>query len=379
MSTHIAVIDALARSARAGESVVLATVVRVLGSSYGGVGTRMVIRVDGTTVGIVSGGCLESDLTEHALRVHSTGRAEVVSYDTRYDDDAVWGLGLGCNGLIDVLLEPLCAEDAASVANLLHLAIGADSPSALATVVASRDGTDGDAIGSHALFLGERTVSTGNLDQLTTEAMRADREDALAAGRSGLSREYGSLQVAFEVVTPVIRLVVCGSGPDALPVARIAGQLGWDVIVVDHRVADDSHAERFPWARVMHCPDPADLARAAHLTPRTAAVVMSHNFMRDTAYVDALVRSGAAYVGVLGPRTRTERMLTELESRSVDIGGVRLFAPVGMDLGGDGPDAIALAIVAEVSAVLNGREGGHLTNRQAPLHSYSEPATTRQL
>ncbi|MGZ8493295.1 MAG: XdhC family protein, partial [Gemmatirosa sp.] len=109
MTTLPAIVDALSRAAVSHEAVVLATVVRVVGSSYGGVGARMLVRVDGTTVGLVSGGCLESDLAEHARRVHATGRAEVIAYDTRADDDAVWGLGLGCNGLIEVLLQPLDA------------------------------------------------------------------------------------------------------------------------------------------------------------------------------------------------------------------------------------------------------------------------------
>src|SRR5918997_1175654 len=116
MTTRRAVLDALAAAAAAGEAVVLATGVRVVGSSYGGVGARMLVRVDGSTVGLVSGGCLESDLAAHARRLHATGRAEVVTYDTRADDDGVWGLGLGCNGLIDVLLEPLPPERASAVA-----------------------------------------------------------------------------------------------------------------------------------------------------------------------------------------------------------------------------------------------------------------------
>src|SRR5689334_4286319 len=128
------IVDALAHAAAAGEAVVLATVVRVVGSSYGGVGSRMLVRVDGSTVGIVSGGCLESDLAMHARRVHGAGVAEVVTYDTRADDDAIWGLGLGCNGLIEVLLEPLPPAQGAALAALLQRALDADAPTPLATV-----------------------------------------------------------------------------------------------------------------------------------------------------------------------------------------------------------------------------------------------------
>lgn len=370
MSTQIAVIDALARASSAGESVVLATVVRVTGSSYGGVGARMVIRVDGTSVGIVSGGCLESDLAEHAIRVHATRRAETVSYDTRNDDDAVWGLGLGCNGLIDVLLTPLDPKEAAAVANLLRTAIESLEPSILATVVGVPDTSRiATTVGSHALWIDDRATCTGTFDANLLAEMSSSRKEALTEGRRGLWREHDGIQISFEVVMPVTRLVVCGSGPDALPVARMAAQLGWDVTVVDHRPPGSIHAERFPDARVVDCPDARSLGEAVSLTPRTAGVVMAHNFARDTDYVESLLRSGIAYIGVLGPRARTERMLAELRSRNVDADGESLFAPVGLDVGGDGPDAIALAVISEVSAVMNDRRGGHLRDRREPLHS----------
>jgi xanthine/CO dehydrogenase XdhC/CoxF family maturation factor len=182
-------------------------------------------------------------------------------------------------------------------------------------------------------------------------------------------REIGGASVAFEVVQPVVKLVVCGSGPDVVPLVRMSTALGWDVTVVDHRPAELARPDRFPGARVVQCADPAGLTSVVTVGPRTAAVVMSHHFARDAGYVQALLASPAGYVGVLGPRPRTERMLAELSARGTLTASTdRLFGPVGLDLGGDGPDAIALAIVAEVSAVTNDRTGGHLRDRVAPLH-----------
>jgi xanthine/CO dehydrogenase XdhC/CoxF family maturation factor len=353
------------------EPVVLATVVRVVGSSYGGVGSRMVARVDGTTVGLVSGGCLESDLALHARRVHESGRAEVVSYDTRADDEAVWGLGLGCNGLIDVLLEPLAPERAREVAALLARALDADAPNVLATVVHS-SAADAPDVGAHALLLPDeaRTAGRWGDGHALGELPSSYRDEALTAGRRGLVRELGAAHVAFEVVRPTVRLVVCGTGPDVAPVVRLGAQLGWDVTVVDHRPAEHAHPERFPDARVVQCADPAALADAVPLGAGTAAVVMSHHYARDTEYVRALLASAASYVGVLGPRARTERMLAELTSRGVAVTpDGRLYGPIGLDVGGDGPEAIALAVVAEAAAVMHGRTGGHLRDRVAPLHS----------
>src|SRR6476469_1410699 len=156
MTTHRAIVDGLYRAAANDEPVLLATVVRVTGSSYGGVGSRMLIRADGPTVGLVSGGCVESDLAEHARRVHENGRAEVVRYDTRDDDDAPWGLGLGCNGLIDVLLEPLPPARASYLAKLIDRALVADKPSVLATVIKTREGEGAPGVGAHALMIGNR-------------------------------------------------------------------------------------------------------------------------------------------------------------------------------------------------------------------------------
>ncbi|MGK2961839.1 MAG: XdhC family protein, partial [Gemmatimonadaceae bacterium] len=337
--------------------------------SYGGVGTRMVARVDGTTVGIVSGGCLESDLAEHAREVHVKRKPRVVTYDTRADDDTAWGLGLGCNGLIEVLLEPLTPVEAGAVGRLLEQALSADSPSVLATAIASRGGEGLPEVGAHALFGGVAVQTTGNWgDRKVQELARLDAGDALAEGRRGLVREYDGVSIAFEVVRPAVRLVICGTGPDVAPLVTFGSQLGWNLTVIDHRPVVPEHEARFPGAQLVECAEPERLADCVALDEQAAAVVMSHHFARDTEYVRALLASEAAYIGVLGPRARSERMLDAIGGESTDS-KERLFAPIGIDAGGDGPEAIALSIIAEVSAVLAGRDGGHLRNRRAPLHS----------
>ena len=369
MTTHRAIVEALFRSADNDEAVVLATVVRISGSSYGGVGTRMVAKVDGTTVGIVSGGCLESDLAEHAREVHKKCEPRVVTYDTRADDDTAWGLGLGCNGLIDVLLEPLPPVQAATVGRLLDHALSARSPSVLGTVTRSGTEETTPSVGAHVLFCDE-TVETagawGNNSVLSQ--IRRYVSEALSAGRQGLVREVEGTEVAFEVVKPAVRLVVCGTGPDVLPVVRLGTELGWDVTVVDHRPLIPEHAARFPAARVVECTDPSTLTAAVRTTPATAAVVMSHHYARDLEYVRALLASDAAYIGVLGPRARSERMLAAMTEDERAAAGERVFAPVGLDTGGDGPESIALSIVSEISAVMDRRPAGHLRDRNAPLH-----------
>jgi xanthine/CO dehydrogenase XdhC/CoxF family maturation factor len=378
MTTSREVVRGLLDAASHGETLVLATVVRITGSSYGGVGARMICLGDGSRVGLVSGGCLESDLAEHAQLVYSTGVPKVVSYDTRDDEDVPWGLGLGCNGLIEVLLEPLSPQQSRDIAELIDRALGSDSPSVIATVIRSHgQEIGGPRVGSHALLDGAESQSTG--DWGSGSALIDATQylvEALAAGRRGVVREIGSAEVAFEVVMPAVRLVVCGAGPDAAPVARFASELGWDVTVVDHRPLTDERSARFPGAHVVECSDPLQLADVLPRGQRFAAVVMSHQISRDRDYLYALLKSDVTYLGVLGPRARTERMLTELIAREGSLPEIdeRLFSPVGMDIGGEGPDAIALAIIAQISAVANGKAGGHLRDRRGPLHVSTSPA-----
>lgn len=347
--------------------IVLATVVRITGSSYGGVGTRMLIPQNAPPIGIVSGGCLESDLAEHAKQVLESHRPKVVTYDTRADDDAAWGLGLGCNGLIDVLLEPLTADESKKFGELLMRGLDGPAPSVLATVLES----DGDPEpGAHALLADQEVHNLNWGNRPLLEQAQNDAQAAFAESRRGLVRQYGSATVCFEVIVPSVELLICGSGPDVVPLVQIAGQLDWKLTIIDHRPVDTAHVERFPQARVVECQDPKNLNEATPISRYTTAVVMSHNYPRDLDYVRALLQSDAAYIGVLGPRARTERMFADITSSGETIvRGERIHSPVGLDTGGDGPERIALSIVAEVAAVIAKRSGGHLRDSRDPLHS----------
>ena len=376
MSDQRAVVAALAGAAARGDSVVLASVVRVIGAAYRGVGARMLVRGDGTTVGMVSAGCLEADLVAHAARAREAGEPVLVTYDNDASEDLVWGLGLGCDGTVEVLLEPLAPARAASLAALLARALAGDAPAPLATVVrasAARapDDTSGGrtpAVGARALVAPDGPACDGDWgDGVVLARLLADLPAAIPA-----MLDVGRTQVAIERIAPPVRLLVCGSGPDAVPVARLATGLGWEVTVVAPHAAAAGRADRFPGARVVACSDAGQLGESLPIARRMAAVVMSHDYVRDRAYLGALLDSAAAYVGVMGPRRRTQRMLADLAADGREWPEARLaalYAPVGLDVGGDGPEAIALAIVAEVSAADGGREGGHLRARRAPIHA----------
>ncbi|HYD53738.1 MAG TPA: XdhC family protein [Gemmatimonadaceae bacterium] len=382
-----AIADALARLAERGEVAALATVVRVVGSAYRGVGARLLLPADGGALGMVSGGCLEADLAARAPEVLATGRATVVTYDTRSGDDLVWGLGLGCEGLVELLLEPLAPDDAASLARFFGAAHAVESTAVIATLAVA-PAADAAGVGARVLVddLGTLLAAHGAMPDALLDALRADARALLAdlpPRARGTAREYalggGTACVALEPVVPTLHLLLCGAGPDAAPLARLAMRQGWEVTVVDHRPLGALHASRFPGVRVVACADPAQLVELARVGPRTHAVVMSHHFERDLAHLASLLASDAPYVGLLGPRSRAERMLAEHRARVGPVDEAmraRVHGPAGLDLGGDGPEAIALAIVAEVLAVSSGRGGGALRDREAPIHGAGVGALT---
>jgi xanthine dehydrogenase accessory factor len=333
---------ALSAAAERGEAAVLCTVMGVEGSVYRGAGARMVI-AGAETTGAVSGGCLEADLVARAPDVIASGRAEMARYDTRASDDVVLGLGLGCQGIIDVLIEPFVGDALDdSIAFYERLAMRRDTVTLLTLLRA----TDDLAIGTRAVLDGTDRVIEGD------ERLRARQED-----------------VAHETIRPATPLVVCGAGTDAIPLVRLAKQMGWYVTVVDHRASFVTSA-RFPEADVLVCVnltnDDTSLTSRIAIDERTMAVVMAHAAAHDRAYLHAMLDARASYIGVLGPRRRTMELLGD---RAVD-GNLpdAVHAPVGLDLGAESPDEIALAIVAEVAAVNAGRSGRPLRDHSGPIH-----------
>lgn len=335
-----------------GETAVLVTVVHVSGSTYRRPGARMLVAPDGTTVGLISGGCLEGDLTERARAVRASGEALRVRYDSTADDDIVWGLGLGCAGVVEVLLQPVSSAAPGPLAAIASSLAG--EPQELATVIARE--------GASAPALAERCEPPA----ASRERVRREGRPHVAAVREGEAR----FELLVERLEPPRPLLVCGAGPDAVPVVRLAAGLGFAVTVVDARPAY-ARAERFPEAeRVILCePEraPAELAVDA----RTLALVMTHHYLHDRALLAWLLSSGACYVGLLGPKQRGEDLLADLAEQGIAIGDeerARLYGPAGLDIGADGPEEIALALLAEIRAVLAQRSGGPLRERKAPIH-----------
>lgn len=307
-----------------GAEAVLATVVATRGSVYRRPGARMLLTREGWVAGSISGGCLESDLVQTAFDRTADGPV-VVTYDASAPDDVLLGFGLGCSGAVDVLMQRLPADG--GPLGVLERVIRERVPARLETY----------AGGTFVADLGSGIADRGPPDPRPATRDRA---------------------ILVESLLPPPALVVFGAGHDAVPLARLANGLGWHVSVIDGRAAY-AREDRFPDAQVLVSPP----ARPVPIERGAAVVLMTHSFERDAAVLRWLPRD-LPYVGVLGPVHRTRRLLDEL-----GIDGSHLHAPVGLDLGAEGPDEIALAIVAEILAVRRGRDGASLKGRTTPLHT----------
>jgi xanthine dehydrogenase accessory factor len=355
----LALVSAAGDLQRAREPFLLATVVAVRGSSYRRPGARMLLTRERWIAGSVSGGCLEGDLVKKAWWRTTAGPC-VVTYDAATRDDLGWGLGLGCDGAVDVLIERVENREVNPLA-LLARCLEDQAPAAIATVIG------GATLGRRVTARLDGTIESDVESLALTRELRTQCEGALAAHEArAASWTNGNVTALVEAVRPPPRLFVLGAGHDAVPVVAIARAAGWEPIVWEPS-ARFATRERFAGAAVTLAGPLAELTARIDASDRAFAVVMAHDYARDRAALDALLATRALYVGMLGPRRRTERMLCELDR----FGDPRIHAPVGLALGAESPQAIALAIVAEAQSVLGNADGASLRDHPGSIHSAS--------
>jgi xanthine dehydrogenase accessory factor len=362
------VLRAIEDAAARGESMALATVVAIRGSTYRREGARLAIPAEGSPVGTISGGCLEGEVCQIAGDVMREGTTRLLRYDLTADDEAVWGWGLGCNGVIDVFVEP--AEHAVRMAGAIRRAIDEQRELVAVTVVEAPEGAPA-VPGSRLLVEPDGTVEGSLGDPALDAAAEEAAARAIEEERSRVVSLGRGVEAFVEALVPPIRLLVCGAGHDAIPLVRFAAGLGWRVEVVDDRPAFLT-SERFPEATgFVHVEEPSSVAASTRPDRRTFPVVMTHNFLRDKDYLRAFLGTPVPYIGMLGPQTRLLKLLDELrrEGYEPDPGDLRaVHSPAGLDLGSEGPEEIAWAIVGEILAVRNGRGGGFLKDREGHIH-----------
>ena len=354
-------LDAIGRARQSGERAALATIVRIRGSAYRREGTRMLIRSDGTYECSLSGGCLEPSVAEAAVRVIDSGEPVVVNYDLA--DDSLWGLGMGCSGAIDVRIERLDEVERDETMRAWLAALERGDAAALVTPLSGVSGrllvrADGEPLGE----LNDRVVmheAVGRALARLRAAFPQSGAELLASG-----------ELFFEISGPAPTLVVFGAGPDAAPLAQHAWALGFAVTMVDVRSAYLTN-ERFPTATLV----PAHFSQfetMAPIRPGSFVLVMNHHLERDEESLRHALDSGAEYIGVLGPRSRYERLLSGLAARGYVPSASKLsrvHSPVGLAIGAETPREVAVSILAELLALRRGFEGGFLSSRPGTLHA----------
>lgn len=348
----------------------LATVVKVRGSSYRSPGARMLIMDDGKWVGSISGGCLEGDALRKARQVMTDKQPVTVTYDTREESNQNLGIGLGCNGVIDVLIEPVDPADNDNPTRFFESIIRMNAPVALATIFAH---TNEKEIGKKLLITPGAT-KLHNLDDEVLESLISTDLEKLFESKKSEAKVYYSkgkeTEVFIELIQPSVSLIIFGGGFDARPVSQLAKSLGWEVTITDECVAHIAPVF-FPAADSLSLCHRDFVDRDFHITPYTACVLMSHNYEYDRDILKKLLGSETPYIGILGPRKRFDKMLSEFSRDGIELSSKdmhRIHSPIGLDIGAEAPDEIAVSIIAEIQSKFTNRSGGFLKYRTGPIH-----------
>ena len=348
----------------------LATVVHVEGSSYRRPGARMLITEDGQLTGAISGGCLEGDALRKARLAMKQEKPMLVTYDTMDDDDAKLGIGLGCNGIIHVLIEPINQSDIFNPINFLKLVTEKRGRAVLVTLFSLENKKD---IQYGTCLLVKEDEKTIEKLPVLKEIIKTDAKKILVSQTSSFKNyisETNTITAFIELIKPAVSLVVIGAGNDAIPVIHMASILGWDTTVVDGR-PNYATRERFAKVTRIIISKPENVLKQLQIDEQTAFVLMTHNYNYDMAMFRLLIKRDVKYLGMLGPKKRMKRIIDELNEEGIDLTSEQLsviHSPVGLDIGAETAEEIAISIVTEIKAMFTGRKGTSLKDRKEAIH-----------
>lgn len=360
-----AIVDAYRSFAADGQRSVLLTLVDVVGSSCRRPGAKMIVNEEGRSTGFIGGGCLEGDLAEHSKHVLDGDRSRTITYDLSETGDLAWGLGIGCPGKIVVFIENVDE----SLADRLGEWSQVEEPAVAITVFETTEGSPREA-GMRWLMRVDNSLDGLSVeDQIVPAVIRVGRKTF--ASRKSVVEEISdgpaTIRILAEYLQPPLKLIVFGSGKDAAALLRIASGMNWEATVVDPAAGDEG-TRRYPESAEIIAEEPVAAFDDLTIDDRTAVVMMSHLYQRDRALLELLTPTDAKYIGLLGAASRRDSLTSGLAPETREKLQGRLHAPVGLDIGGDSPEEIALSVAAEIVAVFAGRKGGLLRDRDEPIH-----------
>ncbi len=346
------------------KQMALVTVVKVEGSSYRRPGARMLVTEDGEITGAISGGCLEGDALKKAQFAIQQQQNKLEIYDTTDEADARLGVQLGCNGIVYILFEPVKQDDANNPVQLLKKI--AQHRKGAVLITEFKEDKRAWQKGTH-YFLNESGHSVDGQSELRKESLRV-----LHSGESVISNSQNN-SILFQFIPPLIQLLIMGAGNDAQPLVEMASLLGWNIIVADGRQAHATK-QRFPKANKVSLVKPADILSSTEIDDQTAIVLMTHNYNYDITALKKAIKSGCRYIGLLGPKKKLDKMLDEIKEKGImidDAAREKIHSPVGLDIGAETSEEIALSVIAEIKAIFAQRNGAPLKERKTSIHHHA--------
>ncbi|MDQ6530354.1 XdhC family protein [Flavobacterium sp. LHD-85] len=345
----------------------LATVVKVEGSSYRQPGARMLVTEDGQLTGAISGGCLEGDALRKALLSINQKQNKLVAYNTSNEDDAEVGLQLGCNGIVHILFEYIDEEVENNPIQLLQQLELERKEAVIVTVFSLK--RNAFQIGTTLFFRKESPVLTHDNEALS---LISDVKEVLKTKTSVVKKlqEENDSEALIEYIKPSISLVIAGAGNDIQPLVKMASILGWKATIGEGR-ATHATAKRFPKASQVSVVKPEQFLDNITIDGQTYFLLMTHNYKYDLAVLKSLLQTNCHYIGILGPKSKFNRMLDDLLIEGITVNEEqlsRIHSPIGLDIGAETSEEIALSIISEIKAVASGRIGTSLKYKSGKIH-----------
>lgn len=365
-----AIVDAYTKLNKATTRAALATVVKVEGSSYRRTGARMLVMDDGIWVGGISGGCLEGDALKRARIAITKSVSSLVTYDTTEDDAHQIGVGLGCNGVIDVLFTPLDFENKNNPVEILKSCLKGGRQLHVLLTITSLEG-DWKNIQAGEVIKYEDAKSLEAFQNTEFEKQLIEKIDQHVEKNKSLPFDFEfadgkKISLFIEILLPEIQLILMGHQYDVYPLTRLAKEMGWRVTIVSNPIKIGGDLAKTTDA-VLAAENFMDIP----FDNRTAIVLMSHDYKTDKTNLPKALKTAVPYIAMLGPRIRAEKIFKELEEENIVITEEdmeRIYAPAGLDIGALSPEEIALSLLAEIRAVFSSREGGYLRLREDSIH-----------
>lgn len=361
------IIGSFKKSQQENQRAALATVVHVEGSSYRRPGARMLVTEDGQLTGAISGGCLEGDALRKALLAINQQQNKLVTYNTMDDEDNTIGIQLGCNGIVHILFEPIDINQPNHPISLLERAAQQTSAAVVVTLF-SLDNSTGIQPGTCLLAAYNQWFG-----ELQHEQVKDDIQKVFDSNVS-LIKKYDDITAFIELLKPPVEIVIAGAGNDAFPLMEMANVLGWHVTIADGRKTH-ANSQRFKNVKQIIVGKPNEVVQKVRIHEQTFFILLSHNYNYDIGMLRQLIKTDCRYIGILGPKKKLEKMLDELRGEGITITEEeqqKIYGPIGLDIGAETPEEIALSIIAEIKAVISHKEAAALRNKNGFIHDHSD-------